>query len=47
MLEATGGNQSRAAERLGIHRNTLQTKLRGIPRAGQQQADPRPSGEPG
>jgi DNA-binding protein Fis len=28
VLESTGGNQSRAAEILGIHRNTLRTKIR-------------------
>jgi DNA-binding protein Fis len=28
VLEWTGGNQTRAAEILGIHRNTLRTKLR-------------------
>jgi DNA-binding NtrC family response regulator len=27
MMEITGGNQSEASKRLGIHRNTLQRKL--------------------
>lgn len=28
VLESTGGNQSRAADILGVHRNTLRTKIR-------------------
>ena len=38
VLEATGGNQSRAAQILGLHRNTLRAKIRtlgiGSPRGG-------------
>ena len=42
VLEWSGGNQSRAAELLGLHRNTLRTKLRALgvtsPRRGGKRA---------